>query len=89
MTTLSRRKFLRFLPAVAAAPLAQWPTAEPEPKTEPGADTALNLTWRMSMAELEIVGLKAMDTTQNRWLDYFGHHMPNPEQYRPERPRGT
>ena len=61
MDKLSRRRFFRLLPALVAAPLAQWPySGESEP---PGADTPVNLTWRVTSLEAKDVIRHATITT--------------------------
>lgn len=83
---MTRRLFcLRFLPALAAAPLAQWPYSQPE--TPRLADTPENLTWRVTVLEFAQAGLRAVVTEQGKSLEWMGKQLGNPGHYGPDEPR--
>lgn len=91
MNTLSRRQFiLRLLPAVAATQAAQWPyspaPAESAPPDE-GADTALNLTRRVTALEWLATLNQTVDIEQGRALAYLSKFAPPVPYFRSVRPR--
>lgn len=76
MTTLSRRRFLHFLPAVAAAPLAQWPYS-PAPTEPVGQEKYVSV-------DLYV----ASERWQNHRLDWLERQFLRPGPY-PEGSRTT
>lgn len=91
MTTLSRRTFLlRFVPGLAAAPLAQWPYSEKPVE----ADTLLSLTKRVAAGELSDGIGQYNDSVQFGLLLEHGRALielfkrcPPPMVFWPQRPR--
>lgn len=87
MKLLSRRRLLTTSPAKLAAWLAQWPYGEPTPM--PGADTTLNLTWRLTSIEVQMRVVLSILREHGDMLRWLGEQVLQPGQPWPVRPRRT
>jgi len=64
----SRRKLFQTKPSRLIRELIQWPYETGDP---PGADTPINLTWRISVAEAELAVNSTMWSEQYKFNDWI------------------
>jgi hypothetical protein len=57
------------------------------PEPEPGADTPLSITKRVTMLEFRVGINESVDIEQGKIVTWLSHQLLNPGDYGPERPR--
>lgn len=82
---MTRRNFLLALPAMALAPLEQFPGPPPfygQAEVDPpeGADTPENLTWRVTVLEMALAVQRAAMKEQGDLIAEIMHQFANPWQ---------